>query len=267
MSDTETTSLPSPSKALNWFIIVTIIYGILVYNKKKLNSGSSTMVYTITYLIFTIVVQFFINVSLSESYCGSGQWGSAAMLTFFPWIFIFGSLIMIIQIIPAWLNPFSNTFGYGFARMAGLHKLVSRGTEGILRDNDPDPNSVDPAQKMLQDIISNRSLLINQFNTTNFDKLMTNFSNGGIFKPQDEITRQKEKLYRLVVLKEVVAETIWYLLAGILITSICYNSIVNINCSKNQADMQKRREEYLKELEEAAEEENQTDQQTYVQDT
>lgn len=265
MSDTEITSLPSPSKALNWFIVVTIIYGILVYNKKKkLNSDTSTMVYTITYLIFTIVVQFFINVSLSESYCGSGQWGSAAMITFFPWIFIFGSLILIIQIIPGWLNPFSNTFGYGFARMAGLHKLVSSGPEGILVDNNESLDT--PNQKMLSDIITNRSLLINQFNTSNFKELMENFIKEGIFK-DSEGNINKDKFYQLVVLKEVVAEIIWYLLAGILITSVCYNSIVNINCSKNQADMQKRREEYLKELEEAAEEENQTDQQTYVQDT
>ena len=37
---------------------------------------------------------------------------------------------------------------------------------------------------------------------------------------------------------------LWYLLVGILITSVSYNSIVNSGCSINAAEMQKRHDEY-----------------------
>ena len=58
----------------------------------------------------------------------------------------------------------------------------------------------------------------------------------------------KGDLYGLVVLKDTVAEYIWYLLAGLLITSVSYNYIVNSACTNSAADMQKRHDEYEQQL-------------------
>ena len=243
--DASGTEMPNPSKALNWFIIVTTIYSILVFNKTKTKPGpgpgdnNDTTIYTIIYLVLTLVIQFFISLSIAEAYCGSNQWGTAGIVTFVPWIIIFGSLISLLRIFPGWLRPFSNTIGYGIARIGGLNQLFL---------NQLKPQGENKG-KTLANVYLNKSLLINEITTENINQFITNMSTGeeAIFR-NDERKEFEEKLYSLVVLKNVVAEYVWYVLAGLLITTMSYNSIINTNCNKNINNMQERREAYLKKL-------------------
>ena len=55
----------------------------------------------------------------------------------------------------------------------------------------------------------------------------------------------------MIVLKDVVATYIWYLLSGLHITSVSYNYIVNSSCTNSAQDMQKRHGEYEQQLAEA----------------
>jgi hypothetical protein len=66
----------------------------------------------------------------------------------------------------------------------------------------------------------------------------------------------KKKLYSLVVLKDVVAEGVWYWLAGNLTISVTQNYILNSGCQTSAATMKKRHDEYLRMVEKHQDDEN-----------
>lgn len=48
-----------------------------------------------------------------------------------------------------------------------------------------------------------------------------------------------QKLYKLLVIKNVIGKITWYTLAGVLVSSISYNFITNMSCDKTLKDIQK----------------------------
>ena len=40
-------------------------------------------------------------------------------LTIVPWVLIFGMVVVMLNVYPGWISPFSNTFGYGLTKLAG----------------------------------------------------------------------------------------------------------------------------------------------------
>ena len=52
-------------------------------------------------------------------------------------------------------------------------------------------------------------------------------------------------LFNFILLKDIVAEYIWYMLSGILVTSVSYNYILNSSCKKNVKDMERRHDDYV----------------------
>ena len=56
----------------------------------------------------------------------------------------------------------------------------------------------------------------------------------------------KEELRRMIILKDIVAEAIWYLLSGGLITSISSNYIILNGCNRSAEEMKEHHDEYEK---------------------
>ena len=73
----------------------------------------------------------------------------------------------------------------------------------------------------------------------------------------------KNTLYSLVQLKYAVAEYVWYMLAGLLVTSVSYNYVVNAACGINASEMKKRHDKY-QELADAEHEEKQQPKRIYT---
>jgi hypothetical protein len=246
-------STPNPAGSIIWFFIVTTLYTVVQYNaSKKMGQDSSAMtrMYFAAYVLLVVIGEFFVNLGVTTSMCGSAEWSTALMVTIFPWGFIFGILTLLLSMFPGWLSPFSNTFGYGVAILAGLNNVLA----DIL---EPNPKSKKTAETQAMDealahIYSDKSLLVNEITVDNFDYFWDKMR--GVFqKGVYSNTGLKGQLYSMVVLKDTVAAYIWYLLAGLLITSVSYNYIVNSACSNSAADMQKRHEEYEEQLAEAQE--------------
>ena len=246
-------STPNPTGSIIWFFIITTLYTIFQYNATKTmgqDSTSTTRMYFSIYVLLIIVGEFFVNLGVTTSMCGTAEWSTALMVTIFPWGFIFGILTLLLSMFPGWLSPFSNTFGYGIAILAGLNNVLA----DIL---EPNPKTKKNAETQAMDealahIYSDKSLLVNEITVDNFnyfwDKMKGVFQKG-VYTNQE----LKGQLYSMIVLKDTVAEYIWYLLAGLLITSVSYNYIVNSACTNSASDMQKRHEEYEEQLAEAQE--------------
>ena len=116
------TPVPTPGLPLMLFSITTTIYYIIKYNSEE----STNTIYFCVYILFIILSQFFINLTVTKSICGSNQWETAFYVTIAPWGIIFGFLYIALQTFPSWLMPFSNTFGYLLVSLAGLSDITDK---------------------------------------------------------------------------------------------------------------------------------------------
>lgn len=208
------------------FIILTIAYSILKY---FIDSKAVTIIYFA--LIF--ISQFLLNIALTNQICGFKQPALAFTTTIFPWTVIFGSLSVMFMMFPGWKSPFSNTFGYLAAKVGGIKDAFN----SILQS--------DIKNKALQAIHEDSSLIINEITPANFEDFWTNMQTSGILLakvPSDA----KERLFKLVRMKDIVAEFVWYLLAGVLISSITFSYISNSKCKRSAEYMKQQHEEWKK---------------------
>lgn len=248
---TTTSSLPNPTTGLFWFMIITSVYmGILYFlgsQKNKTpeaikNMTTQNRIFGGVYILLLIVGEYFINLNLTNAICGSNQWSTALLVTILPWVVIFGVLNLILLVLPGWLSPFSNTFGYGIAKLAGLKGITDKIFKSQMElgsiQNEKQPGGI---EKALAQIYTDQSLLINEVTPDNFNKFwdeMTPLFNKGA-------DQYKEDLRDMVRLKDIVAQFIWYMLTGGLVTSVGYNYIVNSACTLSSAEMKKRHDEYV----------------------
>jgi hypothetical protein len=171
------------------------------------------------FLLVVIIFMYFINVNIIQTKCGvSGSVGKATLL---PWIFIFGSMMLAILMFPEWKTPFSNTFGYFVARLAG-------GTKALLALLKPDTDS----EATLHYVYNDPSLLINTFTPLNFQETLNS-----IVKITDNPDKNKIAAFRNIVkLKDIIAEWIWYLLTASIVISTSYTMLMNSECTKTAED-------------------------------
>jgi hypothetical protein len=174
--------------------------------------------------------------------CGTKQYNTALFITIIPWVIIFGLLYVALTVFPSWLMPFSNTFGYGVAKISGLTNFFN----DILKAKIDLGKDSGDAGEALEHIYSDKSLLINEITQSNIDRFWTNMKT--IFKPSSYTDANKEALLGFVRLKDTVAEYIWYMLTGTLVTSVSYNYVVNKGCSQSVKELKKRRKAYEEKL-------------------
>lgn len=231
-------STANASSGILWFFIITSLYSIVKYTTGE--SASSQKMYLGIYVLLLIIGEYFINLSLTNSICGATQFSTAGVITLVPWVIIFGLLNLLLMMFPSWLTPFSNTFGYGAAKLAGVTDLV---TKIFLPENQAPNLKNSGTDKALAYIYSDRSLLINEITTENFDEFWQSM------QPLMEKTASqfKTQLYDIIRLKTIVAEYIWYMLSGILVTSVGYNYLINYGCESSASQMKERMQKYEKE--------------------
>jgi len=228
-----------PTASIVFFLALTLAYSIFKYYTK---SPKTMQIWTIIYFLVLIVVQFFINVGLSNEICGSEQYTLALKQTVIPWVFVFGLLNILLMTFPNWLNPFSNTIGYLFAYITGVN--------GFLKEILKDRKTLDLGPKQaeiitaINNVYDDKSLLINSITSSNLILWWESMKNGGLLK-QGVGTEQFVKLEQYIKMKTIISEYIWFALTGMLVTSISYNSIVNSGCSESAEEMAKRHDEYV----------------------
>lgn len=232
------------------FFVLTIIYFTLQYKTK----GNYDMPLFAAYIFVLLGSQLYINMQITSQLCGSTQARTAFVVTVFPWLIIFGLLNIVLALFPGWLIPFSNTFGYFIAKMAGLKKLLI--DKILVKESEKAPNA--KFSKTLGEIYDNPSLLINRipnadegFNTfwekmTENNEILSNAANPIKAKAGDSKQQPspKEQLRNLIRLKQIVAKFVWFALTGVLTATTSYTYIIRAGCSSTVKQMEQRHEEY-----------------------
>jgi len=269
------------------FILTTVFYymalkPILSYDdlidvKKYEAYNKNNYLYLGIYLMLVMLVQFVVNASIISTTCGgsiSENIGAAGFLTFIPWTLIFGVIIIILIIYPGFKSAFSDVIGYFYVSSSATkiitELLVNRDVEKKLTGTETkeEKESLEDAADAIVKICGNTSILINQIVPDNF------LNYWKILKPlmkeqykddnSPESSDMRKQLFELVVTRDNIGESLWYIYTGILITSIVQLKLTTRGCQSNTATMEKNYSEFLKKEEEAKAKKAETDSTVYT---
>jgi hypothetical protein len=253
---------PNPTTSLIFFLVLTSIFSIAKTYMGKLTHDpappgakceevnvkdtANSVTMTCAYILLLIIGNYFINLNVTMAICGEVQWKNTFITTVIPWLVIFGVMNLLLTVYPAWLSPFSNTIGYLVAKLFGLETTL----EKILKPNFDKDNKRTTAEEKnigeaLQHIYSDKSLIINEITEDNFCIFWNNMNGAGLFDASGATLENRIDLYNYIKLKDNVAQYIWFLLTGSLVTSIGYNYIINSECSRSVKNIEKRHEDYM----------------------
>ena len=247
------TDLPNPSSTIVFFLLATLCFTFFTMfsisqskDYKAIENANNNNIINAVYILLLIVGSYFINATISKSMCSQTiQWGYILMITLLPWTIIFISLHFILKLFPGWVTPFSNTIGYIIIGFLGLQKVY----DSIFKSENEDSNNPE-LTKAIANMNSNKMKFINQI-SSNFQEFETFFEGiKSTLKPDYE--NHKLKLYQLLVIKQALGKIVWYILAGILISSISYNLVINMACEKSLEEIKKDFDTAREESEQAA---------------
>lgn len=258
------------SSALNiiTFILTTAFYYLvikptltynIISNKEEYSSYNKSYYKSLgIYLLLVIVVQFIINTTILASKCGGSiqtNLLTSAIYTFFPWLLIFGVMMIVIIMYPGFKTAFSDVIGYfyvsGTANKVLTELLINKDIQqnmdesgATLKEKEDLQNAADAIIK----ICGNTSILINQIVPTNFmnywsilNPLMkTRFQTDN---PETEFKRTE--LFNLVVMRDTIGEMMWYIYTGVLLTSIVQMKISTTPCYISPKQMEQNYQTFL----------------------
>lgn len=243
------------------FIIVTIFYFVvlkgpqltvqILQDGKSYSSYQTSIIYKLLmYIAIVVFTQFGANVAAIMSTCGGSvgdNIASAALLTFLPWIAIFGIVVVVLFGFPGWKSAFSNVIGYfvvsGQANTILSDLLVDADVSQYINDaSRGDPTKRDALETAASAIVKlngNMSLLINKIVPENFmtywsmltPLMKEKYQNSGA---AEEL---QQKLLNLVVLRDNIGEAMWYVYTAIFLTSIVQYNIATQGCNPDLASL------------------------------
>ena len=238
---------------------------------------SNNYMYLAIYVLLVIVIQFIVNSSIIASTCGGNateNMGAAGVLTFLPWMLIFGFLVVILTVYPGFKSAFSDLIGYYYVSTSAnkilTELLIDKDIEKKITD---DPNMTPEKKQALESaadaiikICGNTSVIINQIVPNNFEQywailtplMKDKYRNGG-----EEADKKRDELFEIVLTRDNVGEAMWYIYTGLLLTSIVQLKITTRGCVSNPKTMEANYQKFL-EQEDAAKQQKQNTSTTYT---
>jgi len=227
-------------------------YEISLDPTKQKEYKSTSYMYLAIYLLLVMVIQFMVNASIISSTCGGNiteNMGVAGVLTFLPWTLIFGVLIVILTVYPGFKSAFSDVIGY-FWVSSSANKVITEllVDPKIQKKMDQDTTST-PEQKeammtaadTIIKICGNTSVLINQIVPSNFQSYWNILT--PLLKPKyqtdnPETQKIRSELFEIVVTRDNVGESMWYMYTGLLLTSLVQLKMTTRGCVSNPKTME-----------------------------
>ena len=270
------------------FAIITIVYYLFkpkpMYMLVESNEesvkdfGSKKMTYLVIYFLTVVISQFAINASVISANCGGSlkdNIGSSAVITFVPWIFIFGSMIVIMLLFPGFKSAFSNVIGYfavaGSANSVLSKLLVNSELESMIENESTSEEHKKGLKRAAESIVKltgNKSIMINQIVPENFKEywaILEPLMKREYFETKKlELVELKKQLFDLTVMRDSIGEAIWYFYTAVLLTFIVQYNIVVKGCVKNPDTLAASLKTYTDETQAAAQAQLNMDSQAYI---
>jgi hypothetical protein len=227
-------------------------YEISVDPTKQKEYKSSSYMYLAIYLLLVMVIQFMVNSSIISSTCGGSiteNMGAAGVLTFLPWTLIFGVIIVILTIYPGFKSAFSDVIGYYWVASSANKvitellvdpKIQKKMNEDITSTPEQKEAMMTAADTIIK-ICGNTSVIINQIVPSNFQSYWNILT--PLLKPKyqtesPETEKIRNELFEIVVSRDNVGESMWYMYTGLLLTSLVQLKIATRGCVSNPKTME-----------------------------
>jgi hypothetical protein len=213
---------------------------------------TNTYMYLAIYLLLVMVIQFMVNSSIISSTCGGSvteNMGAAGVLTFLPWTLIFGVLIVILTVYPGFKSAFSDVIGYFWVSSSANKVITELLVDPKIQKKMDEDSTSSPEQKeammtaadTIIKICGNTSVLINQIVPSNFQSYWNILT--PLLKPKyqtdnPETQKIRSELFEIVVTRDNVGESMWYMYTGLLLTSLVQLKITTRGCVSNPKTME-----------------------------
>ena len=186
----------------------------------KLFTGMRSLAIDGIFVAIVIGVMLLMFASIMKERCGTAPFGAVLSAVLLPWIFMLGGIVVLVHMLPGWIQPFSNTFGYLLCLMPALNSQQK--LTAILN---PENNTLGKL------IVEDPNLMLNQFASATFDKTVLKMQEGGVLSRSN--LAAMEDFRKLIHMKDSVAEFLWYLLVGCVAITTSYNLMMNTVCQKS----------------------------------
>ena len=227
-------------------------YEISIDPTKQKEYKSSSYMYLAIYLLLVMVIQFMVNASIISSTCGGNiteNMGAAGVLTFLPWTLIFGVLIVILTVYPGFKSAFSDVIGYFWVSSSANKVITELLVDPKIQKKMNEDSTSTPEQKeammtaadTIIKICGNTSVLINQIVPSNFQSYWNILT--PLLKPKyqtdnPDTEKIKNELFEIVVTRDNVGESMWYMYTGLLLTSLVQLKMTTRGCVSNPKTME-----------------------------
>ena len=227
-------------------------YEISIDPTKQKEYKSSSYMYLAIYLLLVMVIQFMVNASIISSTCGGNiteNMGAAGVLTFLPWTLIFGVLIVILTVYPGFKSAFSDVIGYFWVSSSANKVITELLVDPKIQKKMNEDATSTPEQKeammtaadTIIKICGNTSVLINQIVPSNFQSYWNILT--PLLKPKyqtdnPDTEKIKNELFEIVVTRDNVGESMWYMYTGLLLTSLVQLKMTTRGCVSNPKTME-----------------------------
>ena len=227
-------------------------YEISVDPTKQKEYKSSSYMYLAIYLLLVMVIQFMVNSSIISSTCGGSvteNMGAAGVLTFLPWTLIFGVLIVILTVYPGFKSAFSDVIGYFWVSSSANKVITELLVDPKIQKKMNEDSTSTPEQKeammtaadTIIKICGNTSVLINQIVPSNFQSywnILTPLLKPKYQSDNPDTEKIKNELFEIVVTRDNVGESMWYMYTGLLLTSLVQLKMTTRGCVSNPKTME-----------------------------
>jgi hypothetical protein len=227
-------------------------YEISIDPTKQKEYKSSSYMYLAIYLLLVMVIQFMVNASIISSTCGGNiteNMGAAGVLTFLPWTLIFGVIIVILTIYPGFKSAFSDVIGYYWVSSSANKvitellvdpKIQKKMNEDITSTPEQKEAMMTAADTIIK-ICGNTAIIINQIVPSNFQSYWNVLT--PLLKPKyqtesPETEKIRNELFEIVVTRDNVGESMWYIYTGLLLTSLVQLKMTTRGCVSNPKTME-----------------------------
>ena len=234
---------------LYFFAVFKTYMGGIDMNGVKLEDPMAKIpLLTIAFMVVLFLMMYSFNVKEMSKHCPPESRGfalKAFLYSFIPFVFIMGTMVVILNMMPGWKAPFSNTLGFFIVKNVIARKLFKLQKWIKVEENDSTASLIERFNS-----ISNRTFFVNELTPKNFFSALKSLELGSdgkwdFFQKDVDIDPITEKpinvaiaykLYQAIVIKDIISEFLWYFLAAMLTYSVSQLYILGHICDRATED-------------------------------
>ena len=197
--------------------------------------ASKIAILKIVLMVVIFSTMYALNTTTMKEMCPNGTTNLVSKVffsTFIPFIFLFGTIVIALSLMPGWKAPFSNTLGYSLVKNVIFRKLFS------LQDWLQQGETAGDSDLAKFNQRSNRTFFVNELTPENFFQAVGSLDIDFKEPGDGDVDYSVQKtLYKAVIVKDSISEFIWLFITSLLTFSLSQIYIIDSSCEPDVDSM------------------------------